>query len=205
MPRLLAEALPPGLLGAAIVGLLAAVLSSIDSQLNAFQTFFTQRVYRNYFRPSSAEGHYVRVGRIVGVIFMVLTIGMAYVFSLQPLMFIFAQSLLATIMPTFATVALLGGLWDRVTTKAALIGGTLRTEFSALFSPLRSDIPQLYPRSSLHHTGCYDSYSGSKPSHFTERRRDPTNFLRKMRENLDEAIAPRVRRVAVTVVAYSEP
>lgn len=199
MPRLLAEALPPGLLGAAIVGLLAAVLSSIDSQLNAFQTFFTQRVYRNYFRPSSAEGHYVRVGRSVGVIFMVLTIGMAYVFSLQPLMFIFAQSLLATIMPTFATVALLGGLWDRVTTKAALIGGIFGLSFSVVLA-FTLGHTALYPRALYTILAVTIVIVVVSLLTSPNEGETPTGFLRKMRENLDEAIAPRVRRVAVTVV-----
>lgn len=200
MPRLLAEALPPGLLGAAIVGLLAAVLSSVDSQLNAFQTFFTQRVYRQYFRPSSAEGHYVRVGRVVGVVFMVLTIGMAYVFSLQPLMFLFAQSILATIMPTFATLALLGGLWDRVTTKAALIGGIFGLVFSIILA-FTLGHTALYPRALYTILATTIVIVVSSLLTSPNEGEVPTGFLRLMRENLDEAISPQVRRVAITVVA----
>jgi solute:Na+ symporter, SSS family len=199
MPRLLAQALPPGLLGAAIVGLLAAVLSSVDSQLNAFQTFFTQRVYRRYFRPSEAEGHYVRVGRTVGAIFMVLTIGMAYVFSLQPLMFIFAVSILATIMPTFATVALLGGLWDRVTTKAALIGVVFGLVFSIILA-FTLGHEAVYPRAL--YTILSTTIVIVVASLLTSPNEGevPTGFLRAVRENLDETVSPQVRRVSVTVI-----
>ena len=200
MPRLLAEALPPGLLGAAIVGLLAAVLSSIDSQLNSFQTFFTQRVYRRFFRSDETEGHYVGVGRIVGVIFMVLTIGMAYIFSLQPLMFLFAQSILATIMPTFATLALLGGLWDRMTTKAALVGGGFGLVFSIVLAFTLGQ-EALYPRALYTMVATTVVIVATSLLTRPNESETPTGFLTSLRTDLDGAIAPEVRRMALVVLA----
>ena len=200
MPRLLSEALPPGLLGAAIVGLLAAVLSSIDSQLNNFQTFFTQRIYRRFVRTDEAERHYVRVGRIVGVIFMVLTVGMAYVFSLQPLMFLFAQSILATIMPTFATLALVGGLWDRMTTKAALTGGVFGLVFSVVLAFVLGQ-EAVYPRALYTMVATTLVIVVTSLVTTPGAGEVPTGFLPTARENLDEAVAPVVRRVALLVLA----
>jgi solute:Na+ symporter, SSS family len=202
MPRLLSEVLPPGLMGVAVVGLLAAVLSSIDSQLNNFQTLFTQRVYRRYFRPSYAEGHYVRVGRIVGVIFMVLTVGMAYVFSLQPLMFLFAQSVLATIMPTFASVAVLGGLWDRVTTKGALIGIVFGLAFSVVLA-FTLGHEALYVRALYTIPATMAVIAIASLLTAPNEGEVPTGFLRTAHENLEEAIPAQVRWVALLVLGIA--
>ncbi|WP_129115352.1 sodium:solute symporter family transporter [Halegenticoccus tardaugens] len=122
MPMLIQDVMPPGLYGVVIVGLFAGVLSSVDSQLNNFQTLFTERIYRRYVAPGQSSQHYVKVGRLAGIVFIVASITMAYVFSQQDSMFLVAQSILATIMPTFAAIAIVGGLWDRATTTGALTG-----------------------------------------------------------------------------------
>ncbi|MFC6907106.1 sodium:solute symporter family transporter [Halalkalicoccus tibetensis] len=121
MPMLIRDTMPPGLYGVIIVGLIAGVLSSVDSQLNNFQTLLTERVYRRFVAPDREPQHYVTVSRIAGIIFVVLSVGMAYYFSLQDSMYLVAQSLLVTIMPTFAAVAIVGGLWDRATTTGAIV------------------------------------------------------------------------------------
>jgi SSS family solute:Na+ symporter len=122
MPMLIRNIVPPGLYGVVIVGLLAGVFSSIDSQLNNFQTLLTERIYRKHFAPNKSGSHYVNISRIAGIIFMILSVGVAYYFSRFSSMYLVLQSLLVTIMPTFAAVAIVGGIYDRATSAAALAG-----------------------------------------------------------------------------------
>jgi len=123
MPTLVKTFLPPGLYGVAVVGLIAGFLSSADSQINAFCTMFTTDIYRKLIRPNRSDSHYVRVGRIAGVVFTLAAILTALIVSLNSEgMFLFAVSVLATIMPPFGAISLLGVLWRGTTTAGALAG-----------------------------------------------------------------------------------
>ncbi|MCA9437974.1 MAG: hypothetical protein KC978_19475, partial [Candidatus Omnitrophica bacterium] len=123
MPTLVKTFLPPGLYGVAVVGLIAGFLSSADSQINAFCAMFTADIYRKLIRPNRSEKHYVFVGKVAGVVFTLAAILTALLVSLNSDgMFLFAVSVLATIMPPFGAISLLGVLWKRATATGALLG-----------------------------------------------------------------------------------
>ncbi len=123
MPTLVRTFLPPGLYGVAVVGLIAGFLSSADSQINAFCTLFTNDIYRKMIRPDRSDAHYVSVGRVAGVVFTLAAILTALIVSRNSDgMFLFAVSVLATIMPPFGAVSLLGVLWRGATPAGALAG-----------------------------------------------------------------------------------
>src|SRR3972149_12030086 len=69
-PTLLFDLLPPGLLGLVLAGLLAAMMSSIDSALNSASTLVTMDFVRNLKPKISSEG-LMWVGRAVTFIFMI--------------------------------------------------------------------------------------------------------------------------------------
>ncbi len=71
---LLKEYLPTGLLGLAVSGLAAAIMSTVSSNLNFGAQVFLNDVYRRSIVPTASMGHYMNVGRIVMFVIMGLAI-----------------------------------------------------------------------------------------------------------------------------------
>ena len=127
---------PPGLMGLALTGLLASFMSGMAGNVTAFNTVWTYDLYQAYLAPNKTDAHYLRMGQIVTVIGIVLSIACAYVASnysnamdIVQLVFGFVNA------PLFATF-LLGMFWARTTSHGAffgLVGGTLT---SAIFHGL---------------------------------------------------------------------
>lgn len=200
MPMLISDVVPPGLYGVVVVGLIAGVLSSVDSQLNNFQTLFTERIYRRYVAPDRNPAHYVRIGRIAGVVFMVACIGVAYLFSMEDSMYLVAQSVLATIMPTFAAVAIIGGLWDRSTSTGAILGIAIGLTVS-VYMGFELGHEALYSRSLyslLLVTGVVvvGSLLTTPKAHET-----PTNFVQSTLDDGSVTLSPRVKRIAAVSIS----
>jgi SSS family solute:Na+ symporter len=122
-PMLLKKFVPPGLYGVTIVGLLAGIFSSCDSQINAFCTMFTTDIYRNMIRKDASAARLLKVSRLAGVIFTLAAIGTAAIFTFaRHGMFLFAVGIVATIMPPFGAVTILGVMWKRASPRGARIG-----------------------------------------------------------------------------------
>ncbi len=64
--------LPPGFLGIMVAGLLAAYVSTLVTHLNWGSSYVVHDFYRRFIKPGADEKHYVRAGRIMTVILMVL-------------------------------------------------------------------------------------------------------------------------------------
>ncbi len=123
MPMLIRKFLPHGLYGVMIVGLIAGVFSSADSQINAFCAMFTNDLFKRFIVPGRSESFYVKASKVLGVVFTLSAIGTAFIFKYQNEgMLIFAISVLATIMPPFAAITILGTFWRKAHGTAALIG-----------------------------------------------------------------------------------
>lgn len=123
MPMLIRRVLPRGLYGVTVVGLMAGVFSSVEAQINSFCAMFTTDIYRRVLVPNRDERHYLVASKVAGVIFALAAIGTAVVFSFaKEGMMLFAISVLATIMPPFASVTIVGALDRRVNKHGALAG-----------------------------------------------------------------------------------
>jgi SSS family solute:Na+ symporter len=123
MPSLVQKFLPHGLYGVMVVGLVAGFFSSADSQINAFCAMFTSDIYKRLLRPGKNESHYLRASKVAGVIFTLAAIGTALLVSrAEKGMFLFAISIVATIMPPFGAITVIGALSRRVNRTGALIG-----------------------------------------------------------------------------------
>jgi SSS family solute:Na+ symporter len=106
-----------------VVGLVAGVFSSADSQINAFCAMFTTDIYKRLIKPGQSERHYLRASKVAGTIFTLAAIGTAVVFSYREEgMMLFAVSVLATIMPPFGAITLLGALSRRINATGAMAG-----------------------------------------------------------------------------------
>jgi Na+/proline symporter len=64
---LLGHYMPPGLLGLAVSGILAAIMSTVSSNMNFGAQVFLNDVYRRSLVRSASDRHYLVVGRIVAV------------------------------------------------------------------------------------------------------------------------------------------
>jgi Na+/proline symporter len=62
---LLGHYLPVGLLGLAVSGILAAIMSTVSSNMNFGAQVFLNDVYKRSIRPRAADRHYLAVGRLV--------------------------------------------------------------------------------------------------------------------------------------------
>ncbi|MCF8339374.1 MAG: sodium/solute symporter [Chitinophagaceae bacterium] len=111
---------PPGMNGLVIVVLIAVLVGTIGSSLNALSTVFTTDVYVKKFNPNATNQQIIKIGRITvaaGCVFAVL-IALA-IDNIKGLnLFDVFQSVLGFIAPSLSVVFLLSVFWKRTTQKA---------------------------------------------------------------------------------------
>ncbi len=71
---LLNEYLPVGLLGLAVSGILASVMSTISSNMNFGAQVFVNDVYKRLFIKKATDKHYLIIGRIIATMIVLLAI-----------------------------------------------------------------------------------------------------------------------------------
>ena len=120
-PTLIAELLPWGIRGLVLAGLLAAIMSSIDSTLNSASTLVTMDFVRR-LRPKATEQQLVVIGRITTLLVMVFSALWVPVVARATTLFEYLQSSLAYLFPPVVGVFLLGLFWSRTTGPGALAG-----------------------------------------------------------------------------------
>ncbi|MGA2071079.1 MAG: sodium:solute symporter family protein, partial [Sedimentisphaerales bacterium] len=81
VPAMLAKFLPPGLLGIGITALMASFMSGMAGNVTAFNTVWTYDLYQSYIKPGQSDQHYLRMGHIITVVGILLSIACAYVAS----------------------------------------------------------------------------------------------------------------------------
>lgn len=121
---------PAGMTGLVMAVLIAALVSTIDSALNALSTVFTIDIYVKKMKPDADQKQVVKIGRIVTVVGAIIAILLSLAINTIKGLNLFDvfQSVLGFIAPPMSVVFLFGVLWKKTTTKAAnfiLIFGTL--------------------------------------------------------------------------------
>ncbi|MCH2173823.1 Na+:solute symporter [Myxococcota bacterium] len=108
--RVMLETLPDGLRGLMLAAMLAAFMSTIDTQLNWGASYLTHDVYARFVKPDASERSLVRVARvcIVGL----AAFGVAATFAMDSVSG--AWKLLATISAGSGLILLLRWLWWRI-------------------------------------------------------------------------------------------
>lgn len=118
-PAMIANFLPVGLAGLVIAGLIAAIMSTIDSTLNAASTLVMYDFVKAPERGWSPQ-RIVSVGRLITVLFIVVAALWPLVIRDFPGLFNYIQQVFSYAVPPIAAVFLLGLFWKRMTGKAAL-------------------------------------------------------------------------------------
>lgn len=119
-PTMMFDLLPAGLLGLVVAGLLAALMSSIDSTLNSASTLVTMDFVAKA-KPELDSVALMKVGRITAFVFMLLAAAWAPFIEQFGSLFKYLQSVLAYITPPVVSIFLLGVLWKRMTNNAAFV------------------------------------------------------------------------------------
>ena len=111
-PTLVFDLLPVGFRGIVLVALVAAIMSSIDSTLNAVSTLVTMDFVKK-LRPSLANRRLVLIGRLATLIVMILGAIWAPQISRFPSLWQYLQGVLAYITPPVVACFLVGIFWRR--------------------------------------------------------------------------------------------
>ncbi|MBD3653113.1 sodium/proline symporter PutP [Kangiella sp.] len=110
----------PWLAGFLLAAILAAVMSTIDSQLLAVSSSVTEDVYKPYIRPGASEKELVWVNRFVVILVAGIGITVA-IFERDSVLDLVGQAW-AGFGASFGPVIIFSLLWQRMTRHAALAG-----------------------------------------------------------------------------------
>jgi SSS family solute:Na+ symporter len=128
IPLLIERYLPNGVLGIAVTGLLAAFMAGMAANISSFNTVFTYDIWQTYVRPGHDDAYYLRTGRVVTVVGILIGVGTAFIAAGYSNIMNYVQILFSFFnVPLFATF-LIGIFWKRMTAWAgfsALLGGTI--------------------------------------------------------------------------------
>jgi len=120
-PMLVKTLLPVGLKGLVAGGLMAALMSSLASVFNSCSTIFTIDIYKK-IRPDRSEESLIRIGKIATAIIVLL--GIIWIPIMEKIgggvMYQYLQNVQSYIAPPVTAVFLLGIIWKRVTSDAAI-------------------------------------------------------------------------------------
>ncbi len=121
-PILVKTLLPVGLKGLVAGGLMAALMSSLASVFNSCSTIFTIDIYKK-LKPYTSERKLLNVGKLATVIMVIM--GIIWIPIMNKIgggvLYQYLQSVQSYIAPPITAVFLLGVLWKRVNSKAAIV------------------------------------------------------------------------------------
>ena len=142
-PWLLATYVGPGLRGLAFAALAAAIVSSLASMMNSTATIFTMDLYRNMIDKDASEQKLVRVGRIVGLVAIIIGALMAPQLATLDQVFQYIQEYTGFISPGVLAIFVMGLFWRKATPDAALVSAILSIPLSAGMAILAPAVPFL--------------------------------------------------------------
>ena len=125
IPKLIQMYLPTGVLGIAVTGLLASFMAGMAANVSSFNTVFTYDIWQRYIRPNLPDLHYLKTGRWVTVVGVVVGIATAFIAAQASNIMTYMQTLFSFFNAPLFAVFILGLLWKRMTTQGALWGYVL--------------------------------------------------------------------------------
>ena len=139
-PVLVKTLLPVGLKGLVAGGLMAALMSSLASVFNSCSTIFTIDIYKK-LKPFTPESKLLRIGKVATSI--VVLLGIIWIPIMEKIgggvLYQYLQSVQSYIGPPITAVFLLGIIWKRVNSKAAIV-----TLFSGLLIAALRILAEIY-------------------------------------------------------------
>ena len=132
-PWLIRNFVPVGLKGLVLAALAAAIVSSLASMLNSTATIFTMDIYRPYINQRATDRQTVSVGRITGLVALLIAIFIAPALGNLGQAFQFIQEYTGVVSPGILAVFLAGLFYKRATNNAAIWGVVLSIPIAMYF------------------------------------------------------------------------
>ena len=117
----------PGLFGLVIATLLAALMSTADTLINASSAVLVNDLYRPYLRPGRDDAHYLRAARWTSLLAAAIGVSLVPLFSRFDSIYAAHGAFTAAITPPLTTAIVLAFTWPGLTPAGALamlVGGT---------------------------------------------------------------------------------
>ena len=123
-PMLASTLLPVGLRGLFLAAFVAALMSSVDSYLNAAATIVTSDFYKRLVRRDASEERMLKMGRIVTGVLLLWAVGFAFYISKIEGSGIYTifQTLMSFFQGPALAVILAGFFWKRANGTGAVVG-----------------------------------------------------------------------------------
>jgi solute:Na+ symporter, SSS family len=132
-PWLIRKFVPEGLKGLVLAALAAAIVSSLASMLNSTATIFTLDIYRPYINRNASEKTTVNVGRLTGLVALVIAMLIAPALGNLGQAFQFIQEYTGVVSPGILAVFIAGLFYKRATNNAAIWGVILSIPIALYF------------------------------------------------------------------------
>jgi SSS family solute:Na+ symporter len=124
--------LPAGLKGLAFAALTAAVVASLAGKANSISTIFSLDIYKKFFNKEASEKKLVITGRWTVIIAMIVAALVAPALKTLDQAYQFIQEYVGFIAPGVLVIFLMGFLWKRATSAAALTAALLTIPLSTV-------------------------------------------------------------------------
>ncbi|WP_306319444.1 MULTISPECIES: sodium:solute symporter family protein [unclassified Streptomyces] len=128
IPYLMERLLPNGVLGIAVTGLLAAFMAGMAANVSSFNTVFTTDIWARYVKKDADDAHYLRTGKIVTVVGVLISVGTAFLASSFSNIMNYLQTLFSFFNTPMFVVFIIGMFWKRTSVKSGfwgLLSGTV--------------------------------------------------------------------------------
>ena len=96
---LMKKLLPSGLLGLAVAGMLAGVMSTVSDNLNFGSQVMVSDLYQRWIRPNASQAHYMLAGKVCLVIILAMSVLVVYRIQLLFKVAVFMLQLRAAELP----------------------------------------------------------------------------------------------------------
>jgi SSS family solute:Na+ symporter len=116
----------PGLFGFVMAALTAALMSTVDTLINAVSAVAVNDIYKPYIKPAATDGHYLKIARIVSLATAGVGIALVPLFASFKSIYVAHGAFTAAVTPPMVVAIVLGAFWKRFTPAAAfwtLTGG----------------------------------------------------------------------------------
>ena len=119
-PWLIKNFIPVGLKGLILAALAAAIVSSLASMINSTSTIFTMDIYKSTINKKADDKQMVKVGRLTGLIALIIAMILAPQLGSLGQVFQFIQEYTGVVSPGILAVFLMGLFYKKATNNAAI-------------------------------------------------------------------------------------
>ncbi len=126
----------PGVFGFVIAALTAALMSTIDTLINACAAIGIFDIYKPFIKKDAPDRHYLKASRVISVVVTLLGLALVPAFNTSKSIFAAHYAFVGMITPPMLVAIFLGVIWKRFTPNAAfwsMIGGGVLIAISVVW------------------------------------------------------------------------